>query len=35
MTVPSDLISGKTGKISNDIIAVVDDKLKLQFGLNH
>ena len=35
MTVPSDLISGKIGKISNNIIAVVHDKLKLQFGLNH
>lgn len=34
MTVPSDLISRKIGKISNDIIADVDMKLRLQFGLN-
>jgi len=35
MTVPSDLISKKIGKISEDIIVAVDEKLKLQFGLNH
>ena len=34
MTVPSDLISRKIGKISDDIMADVDMKLKLQFGLN-
>jgi mRNA-degrading endonuclease toxin of MazEF toxin-antitoxin module len=34
MTVPSDLISRKIGAISDDIMAEVDMKLKLQFGLN-
>lgn len=34
MTVPSDLISRKIGKISDSIIADVDVKLKLEFGLN-
>ena len=34
MTVPSDLISRKIGRISDDIVIDIDKKLKLQFGLN-
>ena len=34
MTIPSDLISRKIGKIPDDSMMTVDKKLKLQFGLN-